>query len=127
MRKANRSIGVVAVCLVLIGVSGAFAQDWPQWRGANRDGGDGEPLWRDAYAAVEAIRSIHPSTANWFEGAARGVPAGATETAYWLPARRELQAGLHPRSDFGERITPPAIRKFYWPPRPKGGPPWLAS
>jgi len=25
-------------CVILIGASGAFAQDWPQWRGVNRDG-----------------------------------------------------------------------------------------
>jgi len=38
MRSAMRSCGVMVGCLVLIGASCLFAQDWPQWRGANRDG-----------------------------------------------------------------------------------------
>ncbi len=38
MRSAMRLCGVMVGCLVLIGASCLFAQDWPQWRGANRDG-----------------------------------------------------------------------------------------
>jgi outer membrane protein assembly factor BamB len=49
MRNANRLIGAMAVGgwtvgshlsagLILFSVTCAFAQDWPQWRGANRDG-----------------------------------------------------------------------------------------
>ncbi len=38
MRNANRWIGVMVGGVVLIGASFAFAQDWPQWRGPNRDG-----------------------------------------------------------------------------------------
>lgn len=38
MRSAMRSCGVMVGCLVLIGASCLFAQDWPQWRGPNRDG-----------------------------------------------------------------------------------------
>jgi outer membrane protein assembly factor BamB len=38
MRSANRSIGLIVACVALIGASGALAQDWPQWRGPNRDG-----------------------------------------------------------------------------------------
>ncbi len=38
MKNANRSVGVIAGCVVLIGAACAFAQDWPQWRGLNRDG-----------------------------------------------------------------------------------------
>ena len=38
MKIANRSIGVIAGCVVLIGAVCVFAQDWPQWRGQNRDG-----------------------------------------------------------------------------------------
>ena len=34
----NRTIGVVLGCALLASATGAFAQDWPQWRGANRDG-----------------------------------------------------------------------------------------
>jgi len=37
MAKTNRSIGSIAGCLVLF-TACAFAQDWPQWRGVNRDG-----------------------------------------------------------------------------------------
>jgi len=37
MRNANRSIIAFAGSLILI-ASTAFAQDWPQWRGPNRDG-----------------------------------------------------------------------------------------
>jgi outer membrane protein assembly factor BamB len=38
MRIAIRAIGVTVGCVVLIGASCVLAQDWPQWRGANRDG-----------------------------------------------------------------------------------------
>ncbi len=38
MTGANRSIGVIFGCVVLIGGSCVFAADWPQWRGPNRDG-----------------------------------------------------------------------------------------
>jgi outer membrane protein assembly factor BamB len=38
MKNANRSIGVIAGCVVLIGAACVYAQDWPQWRGPNRDG-----------------------------------------------------------------------------------------
>ena len=38
MGIANRSIGVMVGVVVLIGATCVFAQDWPQWRGANRDG-----------------------------------------------------------------------------------------
>jgi outer membrane protein assembly factor BamB len=37
MANTNRSIGAIAGCLVLFAAC-AFAQDWPQWRGVNRDG-----------------------------------------------------------------------------------------
>lgn len=33
-----RTITIVAAALILISASCIFAQDWPQWRGANRDG-----------------------------------------------------------------------------------------
>jgi outer membrane protein assembly factor BamB len=33
-----RSIGVVAGCAVLFSAVAVFGQDWPQWRGPNRDG-----------------------------------------------------------------------------------------
>jgi len=38
VRNASRSIGVIAGCAILLSAGSAFAQDWPQWRGANRDG-----------------------------------------------------------------------------------------
>ena len=38
MTSANRSIGVIVACVILINAGGVFAQDWPQWRGPNRDG-----------------------------------------------------------------------------------------
>ena len=38
MNKANRSSGGWVACLVLMGAISVPAQDWPQWRGANRDG-----------------------------------------------------------------------------------------
>jgi len=38
MRSPYRSLGVMAGGLILIGATSALAQDWPQWRGANRDG-----------------------------------------------------------------------------------------
>jgi len=38
MRKTNLSSVVIAGLVVLIAVGCVFAQDWPQWRGPNRDG-----------------------------------------------------------------------------------------
>ncbi len=38
MTNAKRAIGVLVGCVVLAAASGVFAQDWPQWRGPNRDG-----------------------------------------------------------------------------------------
>lgn len=38
MKNANLSRVVMLGCVILIGASCVFAQDWPQWRGANRDG-----------------------------------------------------------------------------------------
>ena len=38
MRNANRSIGVIVSLVILVCAGVVFAQDWPQWRGSNRDG-----------------------------------------------------------------------------------------
>jgi outer membrane protein assembly factor BamB len=35
--KHAMAMGAVAGCLLLLGATGARAQDWPQWRGPNRD------------------------------------------------------------------------------------------
>jgi outer membrane protein assembly factor BamB len=37
MRNAKRTVGVLAGCVLLLGARGVSAQDWPQWRGPNRD------------------------------------------------------------------------------------------
>jgi outer membrane protein assembly factor BamB len=37
MRKANPAAALTAGCVVLLGASCVRAQDWPQWRGPNRD------------------------------------------------------------------------------------------
>jgi outer membrane protein assembly factor BamB len=38
MKTANRTGGVLVIGALLLAASGACAQDWPQWRGPNRDG-----------------------------------------------------------------------------------------
>jgi outer membrane protein assembly factor BamB len=38
MKNTNRCRATVTVCAVLICAGSVLAQDWPQWRGANRDG-----------------------------------------------------------------------------------------
>ncbi len=38
MANAKRTVGVVVGCVILGSAVGALAQDWPQWRGPNRDG-----------------------------------------------------------------------------------------
>lgn len=38
MTGVNRSIGVVLGCVVLVGAARVVGQDWPQWRGPDRDG-----------------------------------------------------------------------------------------
>jgi len=37
MKTTDRATPVIAVCLMLLGASCVWAQDWPQWRGPNRD------------------------------------------------------------------------------------------
>jgi len=37
MRSANRMIGVIVGGVTALGASGLFGQEWPQWRGPNRD------------------------------------------------------------------------------------------
>jgi outer membrane protein assembly factor BamB len=37
-KNAYRSLGAIVAGVVLFAASGAAAQDWPQWRGPNRDG-----------------------------------------------------------------------------------------
>ena len=38
MRNANRWSGAIVGWVVLAGASHVLGQDWPGWRGANRDG-----------------------------------------------------------------------------------------
>src|SRR5262245_47902405 len=38
MKTANRMTSAVLICLTLSVASGILAEDWSQWRGANRDG-----------------------------------------------------------------------------------------
>jgi outer membrane protein assembly factor BamB len=38
MKNTNLLRALMVVCVLLIGASVVFAQDWPQWRGPNRDG-----------------------------------------------------------------------------------------
>ena len=38
MKNANRLIGAIVGGVILVGAVGVLADDWPQWRGANRDG-----------------------------------------------------------------------------------------
>ena len=38
MKNTNRLFAAIVVCVVLFAASYVFAQDWPQWRGPNRDG-----------------------------------------------------------------------------------------
>src|SRR5262249_39750630 len=37
MRNARPTTGVLAGCVLFLGAAGGLAQDWPQWRGPNRD------------------------------------------------------------------------------------------
>jgi len=37
MKNAMRTIVVISGCAILVSAGGAVAQDWPQWRGVNRD------------------------------------------------------------------------------------------
>jgi outer membrane protein assembly factor BamB len=37
MKNANPMVGVLVGCAILLGTNGVRAQDWPQWRGVNRD------------------------------------------------------------------------------------------
>ncbi len=38
MKNTNLSRALMVVCVLLVSASVVFAQDWPQWRGSNRDG-----------------------------------------------------------------------------------------
>jgi outer membrane protein assembly factor BamB len=37
MKSANRTLSAISVCALAVGMNESRAQDWPQWRGANRD------------------------------------------------------------------------------------------
>src|SRR5438445_13448714 len=37
MKKLIRTIGVLVGCALLLSAHGVWTQDWPQWRGPNRD------------------------------------------------------------------------------------------
>ncbi len=38
MKKTNLSKAAILVCIIVVGAGLVFAEDWPQWRGPNRDG-----------------------------------------------------------------------------------------
>jgi len=38
MKNANRAPSVISVCALVLSINVTRAQDWPQWRGTNRDG-----------------------------------------------------------------------------------------
>jgi len=38
MKRADKSMAMVAGIVILVSLGSALAQDWPQWRGPNRDG-----------------------------------------------------------------------------------------
>ena len=38
MKNKNRTTALVLTCIVSSVAFGAWAQDWPQWRGPDRDG-----------------------------------------------------------------------------------------
>jgi len=54
MKNANRTLHVIAICALAAGIPGTQAQDWPQWRGPNRDakaaGFDAPQAWPEALA-----------------------------------------------------------------------------
>jgi len=37
MKNANRTLPVISLFALAVGIGGSWAQDWPQWRGPNRD------------------------------------------------------------------------------------------
>ena len=37
MKTANRTLSMITLCALAAGLQGVRAQDWPQWRGSNRD------------------------------------------------------------------------------------------
>ena len=38
MKRADKSMAMVTGIVILVSLGSALAQDWPQWRGPNRDG-----------------------------------------------------------------------------------------
>lgn len=38
MGDAKKAVGLLVLCLVMVSMGCAYAQDWPQWRGPDRDG-----------------------------------------------------------------------------------------
>src|SRR5579859_5973786 len=37
MKNTSQTVSLVSSCLIIVGASVTRAQDWPQWRGPNRD------------------------------------------------------------------------------------------
>ena len=56
----KRTMTAMAVGAIVIGASGAQIQDWPQWRGPNRDGKAA------GFAAPTALRQAADSDSNVF-------------------------------------------------------------
>ena len=65
MKDASRWIGVAAVGVVLCIAAVAMAEDWPQWRGANRDG-------KAAVAELLHSRLVEGQVSGWGAGGGGG-------------------------------------------------------
>ena len=84
MSNASRSIKAIGGGLVLVIACSVLAQDWPQWRGANRDGkvtgfiDEAKGIMKIAYPIDLAARMPMRSSSAWTQPVGR--PSGKTDT-----------------------------------------------
>jgi outer membrane protein assembly factor BamB len=98
MKNANGLIGAMVAGLILVCATCAFAQDWPQWRGANRDGK------ATGFAAPETWPS--ELTQKWVTavGAADATPALVGDKLYVFARQGEDEVVFCLNADDGQEV-----------------------
>ncbi len=98
MSSANRSIGLMVGGVVLIGATFAVAQDWPQWRGQNRDGKAAE------FAAPQTWPETLARQWKTSVGFGDATPALVGDKLYAFTRQGDEEVALCLRADDGSEV-----------------------
>ena len=98
MRNVNLSKAVIVGCMFLVGTSCVFAQDWPQWRGPNRDG--------DASGFAAPSKWPTELTQKWKTTVGKGIatPALVGDKLYAFTRQGEDEVTLCLKAADGEEL-----------------------